>query len=421
MDMKLLKDAVDEISITREQQEEIIDGLKAGRRKSWKENVRRAAVLLLGIGCLSAVIAIPAKAVIKSILEERFGDMTKEEAVRLTEEINQNAEADSYSRDYTEHEKSRMKELAKSYQEGTFPEEEILQTKSLEEAEGEEFYFLISESYFQLPERELTDEELLQIIDYNHKRDYSLAVRYEEEFAEEVEEREKEERDGIKEITEHGGLTQAEAIEIAHGWLVEIYGVTGEGMELNYYLVSEEDMEFLGFSEPVYNVNYSIRSHVYYYFSINAYDGGLEQVSYSSAEIVDTLTEPITVADVEHDMEQLHGKALDFLKNKLKLDHEYVKTTCEYTKRNDVLTGMGVAFCFVKEDGSFDKVNILFHTQDVWQYTDSDDYDDYQESIKENQEAWNEPEGEETAWEDDANATTIGEKPGEHVIVIMDE
>lgn len=53
-----------------------------------------------------------------------------------------------------------------------------MQTESAEEAESLGFCFLVPNSTFYLPDRELTEEEMLQIIDFYAKRDYALAGQY---------------------------------------------------------------------------------------------------------------------------------------------------------------------------------------------------------------------------------------------------
>ena len=78
----------------------------------------------------------------------------------------QNVNADSYSREYTQEEKARDAEMRKAYAGGTFPESELRQEKTADETLADVLYYAQDNSVFHLPERELTDEELLQIIDF---------------------------------------------------------------------------------------------------------------------------------------------------------------------------------------------------------------------------------------------------------------
>ena len=68
-----------------------------------------------------------------------------------------------------------MQELAEAYQtEGKFPEGEIVRIASEDEILPDRVCFLPDTSTFYLPETEMTDEDLLEIIDFYCKRDYSI-------------------------------------------------------------------------------------------------------------------------------------------------------------------------------------------------------------------------------------------------------
>ena len=88
--------------------------------------------------------------------------------------------ADSYSRPLTDGEKNRLEELRQAYlEEGYFPQKELAMLDSPEKyKKGVAFY--AARSTFFLPEEEMTEEELLELIDFREKRDYSLAKITEE-------------------------------------------------------------------------------------------------------------------------------------------------------------------------------------------------------------------------------------------------
>ena len=88
--------------------------------------------------------------------------------------------ADSYSRPLTDGEKNRLEELRQAYlEEGYFPQKELAMIDSPEKyKKGVAFY--AARSTFFLPEEEMTEEELLELIDFREKRDYSLAKITEE-------------------------------------------------------------------------------------------------------------------------------------------------------------------------------------------------------------------------------------------------
>lgn len=83
---------------------------------------------------------------------------------------------DNYNRPYTDGEKTRMEELTASYEEeGTFPEKALMMIAESDEYKGSGVAFLGDTATFFFPDKDMSDEELLQIIDFMHKRDYSLA------------------------------------------------------------------------------------------------------------------------------------------------------------------------------------------------------------------------------------------------------
>lgn len=85
------------------------------------------------------------------------------------------ADVDAYSRELTDGEREKMEALMQDYMsQGKFPEKELTVVAQKELADGDTVTFAAEESMFILPERTLTDEELLQIIDFWFKRDYSL-------------------------------------------------------------------------------------------------------------------------------------------------------------------------------------------------------------------------------------------------------
>ena len=88
---------------------------------------------------------------------------------------------DTYSRELTAVEKERMETLLYEYQvQGKFPENGLEIVDDRKMISSDTVAFLTEDSMFFLPERTLTDEELLQIIDFYFKRDYSLMTSRED-------------------------------------------------------------------------------------------------------------------------------------------------------------------------------------------------------------------------------------------------
>ncbi len=352
MKMKDLQNAVQGISFDQEKQEKLVWALKKGRRRGRRTGVLRAAaftaVCLLAAGLLS----VPVRAVVTSLVKERMEEQPREEVVELAEEIqNQVTEADGRTREYTAGEKERRGKLYAQYLEGLFPEGELARVDSEEEAAKYEFCFLTTTGIFYLPaDRELTDEEILQQIDFEKKRDYAL----EEQHAEEIAERKKEEMRQIKEVTAAGGITEERAVEIATGYLRQIFGLEESGMERNQYYQGEDDSVYSG----TYCVNWSDRGNYrYYYFHIDAQDGTLRSLFYSGDREERIAATP-SGEDAPEKIDEIKELAERFLREKLEIREDYKEVKSYYL----VNTPGGnvsrlVEVLFVREDGSADLVS----------------------------------------------------------------
>ena len=88
------------------------------------------------------------------------------------------ADADTFSRELSEKEQKRLNELAEKYKtEGLFPERNILQISDKSEIVSDQICFLAQDSTFYLPEMALSDEQMLELIDFYAKRDYSVTAQ----------------------------------------------------------------------------------------------------------------------------------------------------------------------------------------------------------------------------------------------------
>ncbi len=127
---------------------------------------------------------------LRDLMEEMGLDGLSDNAVSVNREMDpadlkmmKINSADSYSRPMTESETARLEELRQAYlEQGYFPKKELTLIDSPEKyKKGVAFY--AERSTFFLPEKELTDEQLLELIDFKEKREYSLA-KISEEIAE---------------------------------------------------------------------------------------------------------------------------------------------------------------------------------------------------------------------------------------------
>ena len=228
-----IKEMMEQVHIPEEMREQIIihleDRMESGNCgvRKWRKPAVAAAVFLLA----AAAAGVPVYAVFQNMVKARMEEIPKEEVKDIENMIQrQAAEADSFSRLYTEEEKERDHELWRAYKEGKFPGDVIRQVDSPKEAEEGTLCYIRSTGEFHLPEREMTDEELLEIIDFQHKMSYAISqgeAAQEEKAQKEAEQAELEER-----VQAAGGIGRERALEIAGDYLESETGDMAAEMEL---------------------------------------------------------------------------------------------------------------------------------------------------------------------------------------------
>lgn len=149
-------------------------------RMTWKKSVVLAAALM-------AVCSITVTAAV-SAWQQRMEEMnTKEMEEYFVQIYGRKIGADNYNRPFSDKEKERLQTLSISYEkEALFPEGALTMISAPEEYKGKGVAFYGETSTFFFPEKDMSDEELLQIIDFRHKRDYSLQAMNEKIEAGEI-------------------------------------------------------------------------------------------------------------------------------------------------------------------------------------------------------------------------------------------
>lgn len=349
--MKLtdLRNAVKEIEFDEEKQERLIRRIRAGKKTHRNTGFARIAAAFAVCVLAAGLLSVPVRALVNSLVQERMEEVPKEEITEMAEQVQrQSVDANGFTRAYTEGEKARREKLYAQYMDGLFPTDELIQVDSEEEAAQHEFCFLTTTSVFYLPqERELTDEEILEQIDFEKKLDYAL----EEQHAEEIAERKAAEREQIQKAVAAGGVTEEQAVEIAEGYLQRIFGLDGSGMELNHYY-NNPDPDPAGIA-GTYGVNWSdMGSYSYYYFFIDATDGTLRSMSYSyDSEGTDALRP--SVSEAPGKIDDIRRQAQEFLEEKLDILESFEEVKSYYlVNATDERVGRTVDVLFVKEDGA---------------------------------------------------------------------
>ena len=233
-----IKECMEQVQIGEEMQQEIIRNLHRRmegekRRRSLKRMAAMAASFVLLVG----ILAVSVQAAISNFFRERMEYIETEELDGLAEMIRQQpVNCDTYSREYTETEKMRQKELQEAYHNGLFPEEEILLVDSVEQAPKDRLSYARDISCYCLPGREMTDEELLEILDFDHTRAYAISQAVCTPSPEERETQQQEweirQQELGEKVQEAGGISESEAAEIAKKYLETTPGSSLEGLEL---------------------------------------------------------------------------------------------------------------------------------------------------------------------------------------------
>lgn len=370
------KSIIEKIIVKRKLEEDImknrIDNNKdkhVRRRYGWQKKVGAAVVVLAVVGAGSFTV----HAVVDSIVKARMESMSKEEKSDLVDEVDTaNVDASTYSREFTQEEKERKKELTIAYQkDGRFPEGELKRVEDESQVDKDTLCFVPETLHFYLPDRNLTDEELLQIIDYSNKVNYVLQERYKEEYPEEVAAQEEKKKELRQKLADEDAISEDEAVAKAQEWLEKLCGTTGKGMELNH---SETDI----FETPVYNVNWSITGAEYCYFYIDAHGTLLSFSHNDNASSTSEDAEKMSISEAEKKVDSLRQTAEKYLKDSFGISENYKKVYCEYRKTADgkKVTLNMMTFSFVQEDGKAYAIRLSCVDEYLNGYDVIDNYDE---------------------------------------------
>ena len=111
-----------------------------------------------------------------NLYHEKMQSITQEDKKNYNETVQNSEKAgDSYSRSLTKQEEERMQSLRIAYEKrGKFPENKIREVSKKKDIRENELAFCTENSTFYLPQETLTEEQILEIVDYMEKRDYSV-------------------------------------------------------------------------------------------------------------------------------------------------------------------------------------------------------------------------------------------------------
>lgn len=285
MDGYDVKEVMDQVHISSEMQEEIMMNIQSrmenGNKKAW--NWKRMAAAAAALALTAGVISTPVRAFVASVVMERMESVSEEEMKDLNDMVqSQNVLADGFSRAYSDSEKERSKALWQAYESGTFPEKVIAQVDDANAAPEGTLCYIRATGVFNLPVQEMTDEELLEIIDFQHKMSYAVAHGSQAQDAR-AESQEKEAH--LKMILQDtGGISGDEAVEIAKKQFETDLGDAADGLELmtdslgrSASLLDASDYaEVESKAGVIYDVSFgNTDSHAVYGYLIDAVDGSI--------------------------------------------------------------------------------------------------------------------------------------------------
>ena len=272
-----LKETMDQIHMKEEMQKEIIMKVKrqTDRRAFGKKRLHQAAAAAAAFVLIAGAV-IPSQAAIRYFVKDRLENIPKQEleAVNQMVQGQNNAEADSFSREYSKEEIKRMQQMQEAYQNGRFPQQTITFTDSVGQIPDDSLSYDPDTSFLYLPDRTLTDEELLQIIDFNYTRDYAVSQGT---AAQEARKEWEEKEEGLKaKVQKEGWITEKEALQAAEVYLQTEFGLSAEGMIADVFLDEPKTGLF------IYHVGYQTEDDISIYaygIDLNAEDGSLVDTS----------------------------------------------------------------------------------------------------------------------------------------------
>lgn len=332
-----------------------------------------ACVIVLVLG-----LPISVNAVI-DFMEKRMEQISEEEQLDLYEEqqIYTGKEAFCYSRELSDNEKNRYKELLNLYEnEGLFPKSELIRK---DELNGEYDYpvYIIPERKIYLPNRNLSDEELLQVIDFYHIVDESLQnVTNDIISNEEIENEIPGEDDKLEDtITQSSNAYLSGILKNNDFYQYEtsVSYWAGEGNAESMYIV-----DYILNGESKYEVVIESKNYNFLEFSINNNEEISHQTGVDQADIDFNLIENI-VADI--------GSKIS------NVEYDREKSYVEYKVNRDGVIPSGsvrVYYALSNGDGYCFRYNVdneliwyIYYVEDLQQYKEMQAVKDteYDESI----------------------------------------
>ncbi|MBO4680219.1 MAG: hypothetical protein J5626_11190 [Lachnospiraceae bacterium] len=213
------KDLLSNIDISEGAKQELFENCRKGKRTSDFRFKYAKAITALLIMTLVGSTGISANALYKSV-KSRLENMPAAERADY-EYVLENDDSvtmtGNWSRNLSDSEVLRMAELERDYNaQALFPTEEVKRVKALADWDGSSVCFVDEDNKLHFPDKEMTDEQLLQLIDYSAKIDYVI----EEDAKEYIE------ADGFKKpYVDVDSVTEQNIIDLGYSYFKEFFGM----------------------------------------------------------------------------------------------------------------------------------------------------------------------------------------------------
>ena len=367
---------------------------KHSTKHKWQKKVAIWAVVIAALGAGG----FTTHAVVKDMIKQRMEAMPEEKKEDFLKILDSNQVSAIYeSRELTAAEKKRKVELTDEYLKGKFPENEITLVRAddineLNALDKDTLYYVYNQGRISYPERELTDEEHLQVIDLFKKQEYLLQERYERDYKDEMEAAAAEQQKASEECN----ITEEKAIAIADEFRSTVLGESGREIteELKQKLIShgleealaEGDTELIvdatfceatedSEEDSTYLINYSTNTMALYAFVINAQDGTVEEMSIT----FDFGMEELSTSAAEESVPALYEKAKEDLKIQFGISEEYTETHYSYftSEDSETIHFNELSFLFVKEDGTGYRLTYDCNFKELSRYSVIKNFDNF--------------------------------------------
>lgn len=172
---KINNPIISNLTMSEEMKMNILENCKKGRRTSDKLfRYSKVLATCLAVFCI-CISGLGVHAAISAV-DERLQNMSEEEKNDYMEMNILGADAEIYTRDFTETEVERILVLQEEYKKGRFPAETIAIVETVADVGDDELAVVKEDGKVHLPKDEMTDEQLLQLIDYDEKTRYTMDI-----------------------------------------------------------------------------------------------------------------------------------------------------------------------------------------------------------------------------------------------------